>query len=202
MAALLIWLASCVTAPAPTTFTPPSPTLTAVTQAQATLTPAAGATRAGPTAVATPSMIRYTVQPGDTLLGIAQQHRVSMAAIQLANKMGESDVIRAGQALDIPAGPHWEGESPYWIVHVVRGGETVSGIARTFGVTTGDILRVNAIADAGQIMVGQSLVIPIDSLRAAATRTPPPQPTATRTRVAPTASPPPKTAIATARLTL
>jgi LysM repeat protein len=97
-------------------------------------------------------MARYTVQLGDTLLGIAQQRHVSMAAIQLANSLGESDMIRAGQALDIPAGPHWEDESPYWIVHVVRGGETVTGIAQAFGLTTRDILRVNAIADAGQIM--------------------------------------------------
>lgn len=198
MAALLIWLASCVTAPAPTTFAPPSPTFTATINAPATRTPAAGATQAGPTAAAAPSTVRYTVRSGDTLLGIAQQHRVSMAAIQLANKMGESDVIRAGQALDIPAGPHWEGESPYWVVHVVRSGETVSGIARTFGLTTGDILRVNAIVDAGQIMAGQSLVIPIDSLRVAVTPTPPPQPAATRTRVAPTASLPPRTVTRTA----
>ena len=198
--ALVALLVACVSFPASGTATPPSPTLSMPTsRPPVTLTPTKVATAtAQPSPLATPTPIRYTVRPGDTLLGLAQQYRVSMAAIQLANGLYEMDMIRAGQVLDIPARPRWEGESPYWMVHLVRRGETLNGIAQTFGVTTRDLLRVNAIADPGQIAPGQPIVIPLDSLQVAASPTPVP----TLTRVPPTASPSPRPATLTLLPTL
>ncbi len=46
---------------------------------------------------------RYTVQPGDTLSGIARRHGVSAAQLRSANSM-TSDVVRLGSSLAIPAG--------------------------------------------------------------------------------------------------
>jgi len=113
-----------------------------------------------------------------------------MASIQLANDLGESDLLRAGQTLAIPTSPQWEGELPYWIVHTVQRGETVSGIAQAFGLTASDILRVNAMADPGQIRPGQPIVIPLDSLQVAAVPpTPTPKPAPTRKPTPTTAAP-------------
>jgi uncharacterized protein YkwD len=190
-------LVACVSFPVSGTATPAGPTLSMPTsRPPVTLTPTKVAT-AQPSPLATPTPIRYTVRPGDTLLGLAQQYRVSMAAIQLVNGLGESDVLRAGQTLNVPS-PRWEGESPYWIVHLVRRGETLNGIAQTFGVTTRDLLHINAIADPGQIVPGQPIVIPLDSLQVAASPTPAP----TLTRVPPTASPSPRPATSTLLPTL
>ena len=177
----LTLLAACAS-PQPKTLTPtsrpvstPSPAVSAtITRSMATPitmqpSPTAGQTK-----------IQYTVRPGDTLLGVALLHHISMASIQLANDLGESDLLRAGQTLAIPASPQWDGELAYWIVHTVQRGETVSGIAQAFDLTASDILRVNAMADPGQIWPGQPIVIPLDSLQVAAvppTSTPKPAPT-------------------------
>jgi len=115
-----------------------------------------------------------------------------MAAIQLANDLQDGDVIRAGQILTVPASQQWEGELPYWIVHVVQRGETLTGIAQTFGVTVRDILRVNTIADPEQISPAQLIIIPLESVRV--TATPTRRPTSTPTRVSPLSSPSPRPA--------
>lgn len=58
-----------------------------------------------PTTPAPPSPANtqsYVVQQGDTLSAIAERFGTSVAAIQAANGMGESDVINIGQILVIP----------------------------------------------------------------------------------------------------
>jgi len=45
---------------------------------------------------------KYKVRPGDTLLGIARRHHVSLSHIKRANNLTSGN-IRAGQKLRIPA---------------------------------------------------------------------------------------------------
>lgn len=144
-----------------------------------------------PTVTITPSRREHIVRPGDTLLGLARQYGVSMAAIQLANGLGESTALRAGQMLNIPGGPTWPGESPFWVVHTIRSGETLVNIAQSFGVTVSDLARINGLADPALIRTGQAIVIPLDSIAVATakstpTRTPTARPTA---RVSPLTTP-------------
>ncbi len=49
-----------------------------------------------------PDKILHVVQPGETLLAIAQRYGVSMQAIQAANGIGNPERIQAGQTLVIP----------------------------------------------------------------------------------------------------
>ena len=51
------------------------------------------------------SVLKYTVQPGDTLRSIAAQFNVSVTAIVEANKLTpqQADSLRVGQELIIPA---------------------------------------------------------------------------------------------------
>jgi LysM repeat protein len=61
---------------------------------------------AAPTATPTPAAVAsprsYIVQEGDTLSTIATSFGTTVAAIQSANGMGDSDVINVGQVLIIP----------------------------------------------------------------------------------------------------
>lgn len=46
-------------------------------------------------------------------------------------------------------------------IHVVQQGQTVYGIAQAYGSTVNDIVTANELPNAGQLVVGQTLVIPI-----------------------------------------
>jgi uncharacterized protein YkwD len=111
-----------------------------------------------------PAKIQHVVQPGDTLLGLAMKHNISMASIQLANNMGNTIDLIAGQTLNIPNGPQWLQESCFWIVHVVQPGETLMELSSAYDTSVDQILRVNAIADPTLINVDQQLVIPLTQL--------------------------------------
>lgn len=72
------------------------------------------------------------------------------------------------------------------VYHTVRSGESLSSIARSYGVTVGTILQNNAIANPNVLRVGQTLAIHRSSQPSAPVpTTPPPAPV----EVAPTAQP-------------
>jgi uncharacterized protein YkwD len=117
-----------------------------------------------------------------------------MAGIQLQNEMGESTVVQTGQTLSIPPGANWGDASPFWVIHVVKEGQTLIGIARTFDLEPDRLQAVNDLTDADQIVVGQNLVLPLDGPAIALAPTPVPPPTETPLpppTAAPSASPPP-----------
>lgn len=109
-----------------------------------------------------PAPLTHTVQPGDALLNLAMRYGVPMAAIQLANGMGESTLLRAGQVLSIPPPGDWEEASPFWIVHVVQPGETLGNIGLRYGLAVATIQTVNSLPDANRLRVGQELILPLD----------------------------------------
>jgi uncharacterized protein YkwD len=130
-----------------------------------------------------PGALTHAVERGDTLLGLATEYGVPMAAIQLRNGMGDSTVVQVGQVLSIPPQDGWEGASRFWVVHVVKAGETLVGIARTYGLKAATLKAVNGLTDADLIRVGRELVLPLDApaatLAPAPTDTPVPPPTPT-----------------------
>jgi membrane-bound lytic murein transglycosylase D len=48
------------------------------------------------------AMLSYRVRPGQTLSHIARAHKVSVARLRSANRMGKSAKVRAGQLIRIP----------------------------------------------------------------------------------------------------
>jgi uncharacterized protein YkwD len=150
---------------------PPSPTAPAATSVALspapvytpTLTSVPGTTSA-PTAIPVDrDAVEHTVQAGDTLLGLATMYNVPMAAIQLENELGDSVVVQVGQVLSIPPPDGWEGASRFWVVHVVRSGETLGAIAKAYGLKAEEIKAVNGLSDADMIIIGDELVIPLDA---------------------------------------
>lgn len=109
-------------------------------------------------------MQTHIVREGDTLFGLARQYAVPMAAIQLANGMGDSTVVKLGESLTVPAPAEWEGISPFWRLYVVNVGETLSKIASAYDLEVADLLQVNDLGDADQVVVGQVLMLPLDGI--------------------------------------
>ena len=111
---------------------------------------------------------RYVVRPGDTLGSIAARFGVTVDDILRANpQIRDVNLIYPGMVLFIPGAavgppprptPPPRRTRPY----IVQRGDTLSVIARRFGVTVADILAVNPqITDPNVLRVGQRIFIPI-----------------------------------------
>jgi len=97
----------------------------------------------------------YAVRRGDTLSGIAWAHGMRLDDLRVLNGMAEgSSLIRVGQQLVVEAPTDLS-------VHVVRRGDTLSGIAHRYGVSTNLLREINDIpAGSSLIRVGQRLAVP------------------------------------------
>ncbi len=212
---LLILLAACTATPSPPRRVPisalqgeppevptlptmpASPPLTRTDALPATAAATAAAPRLTPTARAE---FTYTVQPGDTLTELAVRFGVPVAAIQLRNDMGDETTLRAGQTLVIPSPQGWEGSSPFWVVYIVREGETLSEIAAAYGLDLAHLVALNNLTSADYVVAGQTLILPLNVPLDIAAHRPQRRPTPTPTRPPrPTARP--STPTATSRST-
>lgn len=121
-------------------------------------------------------VFRYEVQRGDTLNAIARRYGLTVKDIIEANNIADPDRLFPGQKLVIPgyqmpraAPPEEAFAEPTprprpgpdeFFVHTVDVGDTLSSIAKRFGVTVRRLIEVNDIEDPNMIRVGQRLVIP------------------------------------------
>jgi LysM repeat protein len=104
---------------------------------------------------------RYVVQPGDWLSKIARKCGVTLSQMYAANpRVGY--YIYPGQVLNIPGGydPGYAYCGPsysqsYGNYYVVCRGDTLSGIARYYGVSWTYLQRRNGIPNANRIYAGQ-----------------------------------------------
>jgi LysM repeat protein len=113
-----------------------------------------------PVLAASNTSVIHIVRSGETLYSIARSYGVNMWTIARANGIANPNYIYAGQRLVIPAG--WAGGTVRTggTVHIVRSGQTLSSIARSYGVNMWAIARANGIANPNYIYAGQRLVIP------------------------------------------
>jgi LysM repeat protein len=108
----------------------------------------------------------YRVCPGDNLTRIALRFGTSIYAIARANGIVNVNRIFVGQVLQIPCGPAPCLTCPpqpcvgCGRVHIVKYGETLSGIAFRYGTTVRALAVANGIFNVNWIFAGQRLVIP------------------------------------------
>jgi|GEM_PF-1143293 len=159
--------------PTPTRTAKPTFTPFNVVVATPTLPPEAVSTEE-PSPVPSPAFGIHVVQAGDTLSGIAREYGTTVDAIVEANDLGSAEaIIQEGQELVIPSAPlpapTMESTAPATSspvstvgqrIHVVREGETLSEIARAYGVSADELAQANGIDDPNALSVGQALVIP------------------------------------------
>lgn len=116
---------------------------------------------ASPSPVSADTTVIHVVQYGQNLSGIAAYYGTSIQAIMRANGLRNPNLIYVGQRLRIPV--HARGGSETvgsYRVHVVRWGETLSSIARRYGVSLRALVRANGLRNANIVYAGQRLRIP------------------------------------------
>lgn len=108
----------------------------------------------------------YYVAWGDSLDSIAAHHGVSVEAILRQNGLSNPDLIYVGQLLIIPTSGygnmpgHDYGYSSCEAYHIVRPGDTLSGIAWSYNTTVYELLENNSLYNKDFVYVGQKLCIP------------------------------------------
>lgn len=96
--------------------------------------------------------IYYIVEPGDTVSTIAAKFNISVNTILWENNLNAYSLIRPEDKLTIlPMSG---------ITYNVRRGDSLKKIAGLYGVEEKDILEVNKLNDANQLVQGQKLIIP------------------------------------------
>ncbi len=121
---------------------------------------AATAQAASAAAAAIPST--YTIVRGDTVSAIAARYGLSTAAVLAANGLGPRSLIFPGQVLRLTGStaPAASSSSRYTIVR----GDTISGIAQRYGLTTAGLLAANNLSRSSIIYPGQTIVLGGSSL--------------------------------------
>ncbi|NUQ39309.1 MAG: LysM peptidoglycan-binding domain-containing protein [Caldilineales bacterium] len=106
--------------------------------------------------------IIHTVQSGETLSNIAARYGVAIADLLRLNNLSNANRILAGQRLVIRPATGGTGAAPGGgTMHIVRRGETLSGIAAAHGVTVAALKQANGLRS-NTIFIGQRLRLPGD----------------------------------------
>lgn len=96
----------------------------------------------------------YTVVSGDTLYGIASRYGVSVDDIKALNNL-TSNLLSVGQRLQIPLKETTSSN----FVYTVKRGDTLYGIANSFGISVIDLINLNNLSN-NTLFIGQELLIP------------------------------------------
>jgi LysM repeat protein len=109
----------------------------------------------------------YTVEPGDTLLGIAIRYGLDWQDIAIANNMGEEDLLQIGEMLRLPSiggigGPMEDatnavaGKQRYMVI----AGDTLFTIALRYDIAWEEIAAVNGLREFDLLQIGQEIALP------------------------------------------
>jgi len=111
--------------------------------------------------------IRYRVRSGESLSTIAVKYDTSVERLRSLNAITRGEVLRAGQIIRVPAptarspergataAPAESGKA-----HIVRRGETLSGIAARYGVSLTALRNANGLTSGSVLKSGDRLTIP------------------------------------------
>jgi N-acetylmuramoyl-L-alanine amidase len=97
----------------------------------------------------------YVVKAGDTISGIAARYGISTASVLALNGLGWKSLIFPGQTLKLSgaATTGTVGQRP--TRYTIKRGDTISGIAARYGLTTQSLLKLNGLSRASIIYPGQ-----------------------------------------------
>ncbi|MFE7064107.1 LysM peptidoglycan-binding domain-containing protein [Sutcliffiella sp. NPDC057660] len=107
------------------------------------------------------NVLVHRVQSGDTLYSLAIKYGVTIKGMKEANGL-KSDLIKVGQELLIPEEKSPGSNYVEGMSHKVVSGETLSSIARKYGITVAALKKLNGL-HTDRIMIGQNLTISNDT---------------------------------------
>jgi murein DD-endopeptidase MepM/ murein hydrolase activator NlpD len=96
----------------------------------------------------------HTVKAGETLTAIALRYGVSVDEVVQANGLSNPNYLYVGQQLAIPNDAPAGGQ-----IHTIQVGESLSMIARRYGVTVDALVAANGLTNRNSIIAGQKLII-------------------------------------------
>ncbi|MBF8280685.1 MAG: peptidase M23 family protein [Candidatus Magasanikbacteria bacterium] len=97
-------------------------------------------------------IIKYAVQSGDTIYGIAAKFDVTVSTILQENGLKLTSILRPGDTLTVlPVSG---------ISYAVKKGDTLAKIAKNFSADPERIVEFNRLSDQKDIVIGEKLVIP------------------------------------------
>ncbi|MCA1031681.1 LysM peptidoglycan-binding domain-containing protein [Bacillus timonensis] len=96
----------------------------------------------------------YVVQPGDSLSVIAKKFGLTVTGLKNMNNL-TTDTIYVGQSLKVQTSGQYTSSSSY----TVKSGDSLSAVAKQYGVTVESIKQVNNLSN-DTIYIGQTLKIP------------------------------------------
>jgi len=109
----------------------------------------------------------HVVRSGDSLWRIAKRNRMDVATLARMNGMGPGDTLRAGQKLVLNTNARASSSgsrststaNSRAVSYKVRSGDTLSRIAKVFGVTVSDLVNWNGISKHSTLRPGQKLTV-------------------------------------------
>lgn len=102
-----------------------------------------------------PTTSTYKVKSGDTLSGIASKYKTTVANLQKLNGIKNANHIQVGQVLKVTGTAKKQASTSKF--HVIKSGDTVSGLASKYGSTQAQIKSWNKLKDVNKIYIGQKL---------------------------------------------
>lgn len=97
------------------------------------------------------SSTRVTIEPGDTLVGIATRFGITVGELQRANEEIDPGRLQVGATIDVPAAPP--------VVHRVAQGENLTRIAARYAVEPQQLLEWNPDIEPDRLRVGVELTV-------------------------------------------
>jgi LysM repeat protein len=117
-----------------------------------------------------PGGMDYTIQPGDTLLEIAQRYNVDWEHVAAINGFSEASLLQIGDRIRLPGagdlapgigGPVSAVSLPdSYIEYVVRSGDTLSGIAARYRLSWQEVAAINGMGEFSVLNLGEVVRIP------------------------------------------
>ncbi|HEY5222108.1 MAG TPA: LysM peptidoglycan-binding domain-containing protein [Microbacteriaceae bacterium] len=141
----------------------------------------------------------YVVIAGDTVSGVAGRYGLSTASILALNGLSWKSLIFPGQTLiltdgPLPPAPSTATTSESITRHTVVAGDTVSGIAQSYGLNTQTVLSANGLDASSVIYPGETIAIPDTTPAGSSTVTAPAPAHAPAQAIDPAPSPSPSAA--------
>lgn len=100
------------------------------------------------------STFSYKVRRGDTLWELAEKHGTSVSKLRSINGISRRAKLKIGQVIKIPGFTKSKNLSDYY---VVKRGDTLSSIAKNFGVTMNKLVAWNKIRNPHRLSIGAKL---------------------------------------------